>query len=229
VLWHRTEKAIIEQWQADSAYSIEAGEQPLFNLGSSDTTIDGLLGINALQKMIQKRDSIVQPVIAVGGECPLWLFMLLQTTRPHSNLVSDERHGYGNRIYDTLIEPCLVFTSIDSTTHIAALTSQTAASRADSNTHSPKARWTGIDRGWYHLFAPGAEPSTNSPIESLPFTTDPIRNQHHLSRYAQPRSLTLQSVARRAEPHLSAGEQTIWIRRAMIGLAILMGITALFV
>lgn len=230
MLWYRTEKTIIEQWQADSAYSLEAGEQPLFNIGNSNTTIEGLLGIQTLQKMFEKRERIVQPVIAMGGQCSLWLFVLLQTTRSHSNSRPDEVQAYGKRIYRSAIEPNIVFTAIDSATHIAALTSQTAASRANStNALSPKVRWTGLDIGMYHLFAPASEPSANSPIESLPFTTEPIRNKHHLDHYTQTDALTRQLINQHSDSTISTDEQTRWTRRAMIGLAILMLFTALFV
>ena len=235
MLWYRTEKAIIEQWQADTAYSLEAGGKPILNLGSSNTTLDGLLGIRALQKMNGEQENIVQPLVAMGGQSSLWLFVLLQTTRIHSNSRPNDEQPYSNRTNHFADEPDIIFTASDPATHIAALTTQSSASQSSAsrinsaNIRSPKVRWTGLDIGMSHLFAPASEPGANSPIESLPFTIEPVRTLHHLNRYTQANTLTNQSATHHSSSSTTPDEQTIWTARAMIGVAILMVITALLI
>lgn len=239
VLWHRTVKTIIAQWQADAAYSLEAGEKPLFNLGHSNASLDGLLGLASLQKMIAMRESIVQPVVAMGGHSALWIFALLQRTPKQSDIQSSTSAAYGNQMDSHSKEPKIVFTGADQATQIATVATQTSTYGVSTPLGSampvsPKERWTGLSASIRYLFAPTSEPSTITPVESLPFSTEPIRMQHDIAQYAQANATARRSNSGRPMPDqqeesTSVDEQTIWTARAMIGLAILMMLTALFV
>lgn len=229
MLWNRTDEKIIEQWKVDSAYSVEAGEMPIFDLGISNTSLDGIFGLAALQNMIEKRADIIQPLVTIGGHSALWLFAMLQTSRHNLNASVTENNTYRNRSYSQIKEPIVVFSGTDPATHIALLSTQRPIEESTA-TVSQKKRWTGLGIGLSDLFAPESEPIAITQVENLPFATEPVRMQQHLTQYAKNRVMAPQSappsptqtISEREQVH----EQTQWIARATIGLAILMLLAA---
>jgi len=230
VLWNRTNEKITDQWKVDSAYSLEAGEMPIFDLGTSNTSLDGLLGLAALQNMIEKRADIIQPLVSIGGHSALWLYAMLQTSRSNLQAPEAENRTYRNRSYSQVKEPIVVFSGTDPATHIALLSTQRPLEESAA-TVSQKKRWIGLGSGMRYLFAPESEPTAITQIESLPFATEPVRMQQRLTHYAKNRVTTPQSAPPSPTQTISAREQaheqTQWIARAIIGLAILMLLAAL--
>lgn len=231
MLWYRTDATITEDWQAESAYSLEAGKRPLFNLGHSNTAIDGVLGLTALQKIVANYQAIVQPLVSIGGHSALWLFALLQTSRTNAsqgNTEASSSQPHANQSSAQM--PTVLFSGVDPSTQIALLATQQPAEQSKSAV-SPKKYRVGLDKSLRHLFAPASEPSAITAVESLPFTTTPIRIQHQ-NIHTQPKRThssqptTPARASSSATEQTTLHEQTVWMARTMIGFALLLLLAA---
>lgn len=238
MLWYRTDETITEDWRSESAYNLEAGKRPIFNLGHSNTTLDGILGLTALQKFIAGYQTLLQPLVAVGGHSALWLFALLQMSRPNIQTILESTTLPKHPI--SAQESTILFTGVDPVTQIAVVATHQSAERTRSAI-SPKRRWLGLRKSMRHIFAPTSEPSTITPVDGLPFTTSPIRVKHQIddtpqlgnraSLHQRNRLEATQARVWEAAPStsLATHEQTVWTARAAIGLAALLFLAALLI
>lgn len=233
MLWYKTDETITADWLAESASSIEAGQRPLLNLGHSNTTIDGIMALVALQKLTTNYQAIIQPMVASGGHSALWLLVLLQTSRTR---LLDRNFGPENSrqraAQSYAQEPAILFTGVDPSTQIAFLATQEPSEQSQS-TILPKKYWVGLGKSMRSLFAPAIEPSTITPIESLPFTIAPIRAKYQAIQTAQKRTRSSRFPTREQSASIAdkinTHEQTTWTARIMIGFAILLLLAALVI
>lgn len=75
-------------WQQELDLSLETGEAPVFDLGVSDTGLDGMAAALAVALLDAVRKDVSAPLAMAGGTGPLWLANLFHqrpaTTPPHS-------------------------------------------------------------------------------------------------------------------------------------------------
>ncbi len=167
MLWNRKRNQILEDWRASLDYSLEAGGIPLFDIGLSHNTLDGLLSLAALQDFSAvPQPTLAQPLLTAGGNSPLWLLTLDQQWLEMAHVEGkDNSEDVSERTYtfDT------TFTGVDPATHMASLTVNAGAGWRTLS-RSPKVRATGLPAFARSLTFPQLEPAVISTWQALPLT-----------------------------------------------------------
>jgi hypothetical protein len=73
-----TQDPIVDRWQSHLQYAVEAGIAPHVALGQSADALTALIGLTALQLLIEARSDMSAPLLTAGGTSGAWLAALMQ-------------------------------------------------------------------------------------------------------------------------------------------------------
>ncbi len=73
-----TQDPIVDRWQSHLQYAVEAGTAPQIALGQSSDALTALIGLAALQLLIETRSDMSAPLLTAGGASGAWLGALMQ-------------------------------------------------------------------------------------------------------------------------------------------------------
>lgn len=227
MLWNRTRNQILEDWRESLDYSLEAGGTPLFDIGLSHNTLDGLLSLSAAQSFsAASQPTLAYPLLTIGGNSPLWLLTLdphwLGTTaKPvQPNEVTEQK----KQTFTT------AFTAIDPATHIASLTVNTDPAK-NMSSRAPKVQATGLPTAFQSLTLPQLEPAVISTWQALPLTISSpkpqLRSQYStlavdetMMNYGDGRIVSDPTTG--AEPNTPESQPSSWIAAVSLVTCILM-------
>lgn len=111
MFWRYLAFPIQRDWQTELDTSLEAGQTPLLDLGSSQQMLRGLPVLAALRTFVTQRRDVTAPILLIGGNAALWLALLFQVRSPAETRRSPE--------------PTIVFAGADLPTYMASLTTLT--------------------------------------------------------------------------------------------------------
>lgn len=218
--WNRAPAYIVAQWDSQLAHSIEAGAEPVFNLGVSDTVLEGLLGVTASQGLAHSSQTTITPTLLAGGGSPLWLALLWSSSfdgarngSPKSDTSDTDGADFAGRA-----APEVVYGGADMVTQIAS--ASTLAPLFSLHFAAPAARQTGLTLPLRWLFAPGVEPGATLLWSALPFAMQPIVR-------AQTPAFRLESGSAPAAP--ATAEQTTWLAWTALFVAAALLLVAVFI
>jgi|GEM_PF-1632150 len=143
MFWNRSANQVITHSQAKIERSLEMGQQPLINLGISQTVLDNLHAWSALQKLAATRTDMTRPILLTGGQSATWLATLLHT-----------RQDAPERSPNLLVS----YAGPDQTTYMAIQT-----------THYTQAGPASLPPALINIFAPLAQPAVAPLWDRLPF------------------------------------------------------------
>ncbi|MFN8488544.1 MAG: hypothetical protein U0350_13170 [Caldilineaceae bacterium] len=150
MFWRQTANTLRQDWQTTIDASLEAGQSPVLDLGSSQQMLQGLPVLAALRSFAVQRVDVATPTLLIGGDAAVWLALLLQVRSP-----SEMRRSP---------EPALVFAGPDVATYLASLTTLTPE-RPPEAVLLPRATPPAVRP----LLLPPAAAQLVLPWETLPF------------------------------------------------------------
>ncbi len=143
-----TQDPIVDRWQAHLQYAVEAGIAPQIALGHSPDALTALIGLAALQLLIETRGDMSAPLLTTGGASGAWLAALMQA-----------QNGAPGRSPSALA----IYLGADSACTVAS---------ANILPHTPPGLRAPGDRalpvGFRDNFAPSLQPASPFTWESLP-------------------------------------------------------------
>lgn len=77
MFWNRTDGAIAEVWENETAHKLETGGVPLWVTGAPGSVLVAWPALAAWQTLASRRMDVTQPLLPVGGVSPVWLAHLL--------------------------------------------------------------------------------------------------------------------------------------------------------
>jgi len=171
MFWNRSARQVIAHWQAKIEHNLETGQQPLLNLGLSNTTLDNLQAWSALQRLASARTDMTRPTILVGGDSAIWLATFMHT-RPQAPERSPNLF--------------VAYTGSDRATYMASLTTQHI-----SYVPLSQRRPAELPPAVTDFFAPLTQPAVSSTWDVLPFVA--------VDRIFVQKTLALQSTAQQQQ------------------------------
>ena len=197
MIWHRSIAHIEHDWQDLLDYSVEAGDLPLLDLGLSDNTLDGVMGLLAIHNLTTSSfHPSLRLTFSAGGNGGLWLWMLA------------DAHEMKQTSQLTM-----AFTGVDPATHMASLTTHVGPGGRSAN-WTPKVVTTGLPTAVRWLTFPQIEPSAISPWQALPLT---ISTTRPMDRVPNPSLVEFVSTNRTtsdspsSDARLSTNESEPWL------------------
>jgi len=172
MFWNRSTRQVIAHWQSKIEHNLETGQQPLLNLGLSNTTLDNLQAWSALQRVASTRSDMTRPTILVGGDSAIWLATFMHT-RP---LAPERSPNF-----------FVAYAGPDSATYMGNLATH----------HIPfpslaQQKLAGLPPTMTHFFAPLAQPAMAPGWEMLPFVA--------VDQIFVRKTLELQTTAQKKNP-----------------------------
>lgn len=150
MFWRQSANTLHQDWRTTIDASLEAGQIPGLDLGSSQQMLQGLPVLAALRTFATQRVDVTAPTLLLGGDAALWLAFLMYVRSP------SEMHRSP--------EPTIVFAGPDVATYLASLTTLTSE-RTPEAALLPQAT-----PPWVRpLFLPAAAAQMVLPWETLPF------------------------------------------------------------
>lgn len=149
MFWNRSASQVIAHSQTKIERNLEMGQQPLLNLGISQTVLDNLQAWSALQELAATRADMTRPILLAGGQSATWLATLL-----HARLDAPERSP----------NLFVAYAGPDQSTYMAIQTTHYPQSTALSQT-----RPASLPPALINTFAPLAQPAVAPPWSALPF------------------------------------------------------------
>lgn len=107
---------VVQAWQSDLHYAIEAGVAPLLPLGTSQTPLTALPALFLLRDLAAERTDMTIPTVLMGGSSGAWLaalFLAADGAPGMSALASSPNAGHSP-------QPVLLFSGVDAATHMAS-------------------------------------------------------------------------------------------------------------
>jgi len=150
MFWPQTANTLRQDWQTTIDASLEAGQIPVLDLGSSQQMLQGLPVLAALRTFATQRVDVAAPTLLLGGDAALWLAILMDVRSP----------GEMRRAP----EPTIAFAGPDVATYLASLTTLTPE-RPPEAALLPQA----TPPMMRPLFLPTAAAQRVLPWETLPF------------------------------------------------------------
>lgn len=107
---------LLQGWQSDLHYAVEAGIAPLMPLGVSQAVPAALPALSLLRDLAVERTDMTIPTVLMGGSSGAWLaalFLAADGAPGKSSLASHPNAGRSP-------QPVLLFSGVDTATHMAS-------------------------------------------------------------------------------------------------------------
>lgn len=160
MLSNSDQRPLLQAWQSDLHFAIEAGAAPLLPLGISASSLTALPALSLLRDLASERTDMTTPTVLMGGSGGAWLAALFLAADPapgRSTLSSHPNAGHSP-------PPVLLFSGLDAATHMASagtLPKAPRGLRALSDRELPL--------GMRDSVAPALQPVAPIAWENLPF------------------------------------------------------------
>lgn len=166
MLAQRDQTPILQTWQSDLNYAVEAGIAPTIPLGVSDSALVALPSLSLLRHLSAQRTDMTVPIVLAGGGSGAWLTALLVDTESAATPVLGAETDDGARTPQERLspEPVVVFSGADAATHMAS----------SGILPKPPARLEpvtdrGLPAGVRDAVAPALQPAASMAWENMPF------------------------------------------------------------